>query len=87
MLMSSDSCHINVLFLPHVHVVWIENAIPSIWSLISEHYVAEEKGVLKRVPPAESCTAWIVVGIQGLRFLHTKSVKQLLVFTQHTSEC
>jgi hypothetical protein len=21
MLMSSDSCHINVLFLPHVHVV------------------------------------------------------------------
>jgi hypothetical protein len=77
--MSPDSCHMGIL-LTRVHVMRIEDAISRKCCLSSEHYVAGKKRGLRSVlmvPPAVSYTAWIVVGIQSLHFLHMKRVKQL----------
>jgi hypothetical protein len=90
-LMSSYSCHMRVSFLPHVHVVWIADAIRSKCSLIGEHYVArikEGEGGLKnapKVPPTESYTAWRVVGIQSLHFCMRRGWSSCSWATRHTA--
>jgi hypothetical protein len=72
----------RVFFLPQVHVVRIENAIPCKCGLFTEHNIAGKKGVFKsalRASPAESRAAWMVVGIQSVQFLLAKRLQQLVV--------